>query len=158
MTQIDIATSRVLVIVGSVTFANRFAWTQAERIMLGELNDFAPDLCASGGAQGIDTLFRQTAKMFGYEPVQLLPKDWHGYVPDGRKFIEYLPRADIMNFAPGKPRWEAPGGYRDRNVMVATAASRLVAIRCHQSSTFGSGWTFQFAAQQLGRETRMEVL
>jgi hypothetical protein len=127
--------------------------------MIGEINDFAPELCASGGAQGIDTLFRQTARMFSFERVvQLRPNEWQSYVPSEKEFIEYLPRTDILNFAPGKPRWEAPGGYRDRNVMVATAASRLVAIRCHQSSTFGSGWTLQFADQQLGRDTRMVIL
>lgn len=150
---------RTLVVVGSITFADRFAWRRAERIMIGEINDFAPELCASGGAQGIDTLFRQTARMFSFERVvQLRPNEWQSYVPSEKEFIEYLPRTDILNFAPGKPRWEAPGGYRDRNVMVATAASRLVAIRCHQSSTFGSGWTLQFADQQLGRDTRMVIL
>jgi hypothetical protein len=150
---------RCLVVVGSITFADRFAWRKAERIMIGELNDYAPELCASGGAQGIDTLFRQTARMFGFDSVvQLRPNKWHTYVPEDKDFIEFLPREDILNFAPGKPRWEAPGGYRDRNVMVATAAQRLVAIRCHQSSTFGSGWTLQFADQQLGRDTRMVIL
>ncbi len=136
--------SRTLVVVGSITFADRFAWRRAERIMIGELNDFEPEICASGGAQGIDTLFRQTTRMFGFEHVvQLRPKEWRSYIPEDKDFLEFLPREDILNFAPGKPRWEAPGGYRDRNVMVATAASRLIAIRCHQSSTFGSGWTLQ---------------
>lgn len=149
---------RVLVVVGSIMFADRHAFRRAEDLIMHEISSFAPDACASGGAKGIDTLFRSVAKNFGYDMVRSLrPPHWEQFEIERGYFYEFLPREDIMSFPPGKPRWNAPGGYKDRNIKVATVSSKTCAIRCHTSATYGSGWTVDYA-ESIGRQVWREVL
>lgn len=126
--------SRVLAVVGSVFFVDPDWETKAELIIREEIERYAPTLCVSGGAIGIDTLFRQIA--FGY-----------GYDRGEGNFIEHLPK---------HRRWK-PDGFQARNILVAQQCDRLVAIRCHASKTYGSGWTHDYA-KKIGKTTRMEII
>ncbi len=123
-----------LAIVGSVDFVDPEAWGIAERIIREEIEKQNPQVCISGGARGIDTWFKDIAI-------------WYGYSPLIGNFIEYLPK---------NARW-APRGYKDRNRLIAEDCTRLVAIRCHASKTYGSGWTADYA-EKIGKEVRREIL
>ena len=156
---------KVLVIIGSVRFADRYAWRRAEDTITEEIEQYQPDWCASGGAEGIDSLFKVIAARWGYSGLlRLLPPNWEGPLPSlssealsSKPFIEYLPREDILSIPAGKARWNAPGGYKERNIQVATAGTRVVAIRCHASLTYGSGWTVSYA-ERAGKDVRRVIL
>jgi hypothetical protein len=81
-----------------------------------------PDIVISGGASGIDSWAVTVAKALGIETQEFLPK---------------------------KPQWE-PDGFKDRNERIAQACDALVRIRHVDSTTFGSGWTFE-RAEALGK-------
>ncbi len=152
---------KVLAIVGSVMFQDRFAFRRAEDIIVGEIETYQPEVCTSGGAPGIDTLFHTTAERFGFTGyLELYPEDWDKLpfvTAHEPAFIAFLPRRDILELPPGAARWNAPGGYKQRNIQVATFCARMCAIRCHASLTYGSGWTVAYA-ERLGREVRRELL
>lgn len=106
-------TRDVLAIVGSVRFQRPDALTEARRIIEDVLDRRRPDAIVSGGAVGIDSLAEQIAGERGIQMIVHLP---------------------------AHPRW-APAGYRDRNLLIVRDCTRLLAIRCHTSKTYGSGWT-----------------
>ncbi len=112
-----------LAIVGSVKFAHPQAAGLARDIILHKLEIYEPELVISGGAVGVDSIARYCAEGMGIE------------------FQEYLPN---------NPRWE-PDGYKDRNAIIATECTHLLALRCHKATTYGSGWTADYA-EKLMRE------
>lgn len=123
-----------LAIVGSVHFSDPFALTIADRIIREEIEGYKPTGCVSGGADGIDTRFKTIARQYGFK------------VEDGT-FVEYLPQ---------NKRWQ-PSGYKARNILIAKKATRLVAIRSSTSTTYGSGWTADYA-ESIGKDVRREIL
>ena len=133
-----------LAIIGSQRFVNPDAISRATKIIREEIETCRPQVCISGGCpNGIDTLFREIAEEYGYTL-----KD--------KTFIEHLPREDILRI-PSSMRWGIRGGYKDRNVKIANDCSRCVAIRCHASRTYGSGWTVDLA-EKLKKSVRREIL
>lgn len=48
-------------------------------------------------------------------------------------------------YPPETKDWE---GYKKRNIAMATACNTLVAIRSKSSTTFGSGWTANYAKKK----------
>lgn len=115
----------ILAIVGSVKFACRQGLTIARQIIHNELRDRLPDGVVSGGAIGVDTIGAAVARLLGIEPAEHLPK---------------------------YPRWQ-PDGFKARNLLIVRDCTRLLAIRCAEANTYGSGWTRDEAKRQ-GRPTR----
>lgn len=103
----------VLAIVGSQDLT-REQECKAVSIMMAVLQARRPDKIVSGGAPGVDTLAERVAVHLG--------------VP----FEAFLPRVKA---------WAAPGGFRDRNMQIVGACTRLLCLRSVQSRTYGSGWT-----------------
>jgi hypothetical protein len=118
----------VLAIVGSTHFENPSWLRQADAIIRAEIRSSHPDKIISGGAKGIDLLAKAIAEELGIE---------------------------FEEFKPKQRRWE-PNGFKERNILIAEACSRLVRIACPKSTTYGSGWTRDRAAM-LGKETK-EIL
>ncbi|MFG3710827.1 hypothetical protein [Micromonospora sp. NPDC047730] len=104
----------VLAIVGSVSFVDVTALDVAAEIVEGTFARRRPDVVVSGGADGIDTLGVVLAKKHG--------------IP----YREYLPKVR---------RWSGPGGFQERNLLVAGDCTRILRIACRWSKTYGSGWT-----------------
>jgi hypothetical protein len=124
--------SDILAIVGSTTFTNP-NWRQiALREMRAEVEryDQAPERVISGGADGIDKLAEEYARYAG--------------IP----FEEFLPRYR---------RWE-PFGFKVRNTLIGNACTRLLAIRCIESQTYGSGWTADYAEKVLRKPVRRVIV
>jgi len=119
--------SIILAVVGSVKFERPEAPRLACAIIAAVVDNLQPDRLVSGGAIGVDTWAREVGEQLGY------------WIKDGN-FIEHLPV---------RRRW-APDGFKDRNELVAQECTHLLAIRCHASKTYGSGWTADYAAR-LGR-------
>lgn len=115
----------ILAIVGSTSFACAQGLTIARQLIYNELFERTPDGVVSGGADGIDTVGAEVARLLGLEPVEHLPK---------------------------YPRWQ-PDGFKARNLLIVRDCTRLLAIRCVEAITYGSGWTRDEAKRQ-GRPTR----
>lgn len=59
-----------------------------------------------------------------------------------------LARADniqVIEFLPTNFRWDAPGGFKERNQKIADACVCLVRIASATTTTYGSGWTADYA-------------
>lgn len=80
-------------------------------------------IVVSGGAEGVDSIAEGAARSLLY------------YEPE----IHY----------PKNRRW-GPDGFKDRNIIIAERCHQLVCIRSRQSTTYGSGWTSDYA-EQLGK-------
>lgn len=62
-------------------------------------------------------------------------------------------KMDMKLFVPGVFRWEDDGdklGYKSRNKLIASACDAMLCIRSEQSTTYGSGWTADYA-ERLGK-------
>lgn len=125
---------RILTIVGSRRFAHPRALAWASGIIDDWIETLTPAVILSGGAPGIDTLARERAVEAGY----LLA---HPDSNSSSLFIEHLPEVH---------HWHAPGGYRDRNDRLADTCTHLLAIRCQQSETAGSLYTYKRARKRIG--------
>lgn len=119
----------VLAVVGSARFACRDGVEIARRIVAAEITERRPDLVVSGGAVGVDSIAAAVARAAGVEVTEFLPRH---------------------------RRWE-PEGFKARNIVVAGACTRLLAIRCAESRTYGSGYTRDLAGKQ-GKPTRTVVV
>ncbi len=91
------------------------------------LDELKPEWVISGGADGIDTMAVSTAQLKGIETK------------------EYLPKAR---------NWPA---FKARNIQIAQACDRLVAIRDPESRTYGSGWTADYA-EKLGKPVQRHMI
>ncbi len=115
----------ILAVVGSVRFACPDGLHLATHAIVDELVTRRPDLFVSGGAKGIDLQAEGLADEIG------IPKRIH---------------------YPKFPRW-APDGFKARNLLIVRDCTRLLAIRCAESNTYGSGYTRDEAKRQ-GKPTR----
>lgn len=116
-----------LAIVGSTILQDD---PRASMIINEVLDKYRPDVVVSGGARGIDSMAEAAAKLRG------IPTEIH---------------------YPKVRAWAAPGGFRDRNLVIARECDRLVRIVSQRSQTYGSGWT-RDQAQALGKPTEEFVL
>lgn len=112
-----------LAIVGSSNVYNGIQWETACLLVDSLVKELNPEVVISGGARGIDSVARLRAQAHRYE------------------LLEYLPQ---------NARWE-PNGYKERNMHIANECDALVCIRTHQSKTYGSGWTADYA-ESLGKK------
>lgn len=102
----------------------------AMALILAAFDRYRPTVLVSGGAPGIDTMAEQEALTRGVA-------------------------TEI--YRPTVPAWAAPGGFRDRNLQIATACDALVRIVASTSRTYGSGWTRDQARAQ-GKPTEEFVV
>lgn len=118
-----------LAIVGSRKFKKWYGLDAAEGIIRGVLGHYQPKTVISGGAEGIDTMAADIAGEMGML---------------------------VMVFKPENNRWE-PNGYKDRNMQIAGSCDSLLAIRCSESSSYGSGWTADYA-EKIGKTVERVLL
>ena len=123
-----------LAVVGSTRFAHPDAYRYATALIDATLAKHQPEAVISGGAAGVDTWAADIAVR-------------HGYRPDDNTLVVYLP---------ANRRW-APDGYRDRNLQIVADCTHLLAIRCAQSRTYGSGWTAD-RAEEAGKTVARRVV
>lgn len=90
----------------------------AAQIIQDVLGRLAPVCVISGGAAGIDTMAADAARLRGWD------------------LVEYLPETR---------RWH--DGFMPRNLLIARDCEGLVRIVAHDSTTYGSGWTRDRAAE-----------
>jgi len=108
----------ILAIVGSTYFAQDVhSLIVARRWIIGHLNRNRPDMIVSGGAAGIDKVAVLIAKELDIA------------------YQEFFPQND---------RWE-PEGFKERNIQIVEACTRLICIRHYLAKTYGSGWTADHA-------------
>jgi predicted Rossmann fold nucleotide-binding protein DprA/Smf involved in DNA uptake len=124
----------ILAVVGSTKFQRPEADLLAPQVIATFLAQLQPLRVVSGGAEGVDAMAREIASQFGW------------YLEDG-SFVEHLPK---------HRRW-SPDGFKERNVLIAEECTHLLAIRCHASKTYGSGWTADYAEKR-GRTVYRVVL
>lgn len=101
------------------------------------------------------------AELLIREEVQSL--DWHGFVTGDAEGVDKLTALicskfsrDCIALSPIHKRWE-PEGYKARNTLVAETCDELLCIRDPGSSTYGSGWTADYA-ESLGKPvTRVTI-
>jgi len=111
----------ILAIVGSTYFnIDKHGYHVASDFIGEYLIQNLPDELVSGGADGIDELavFWATGLEIPYQ-----------------------------EFLPVNKRWE-PDGYKSRNIQIVEACTRLIRISHHMASTYGSGWTTDYAERQ----------
>jgi len=118
-----------LAIVGSTRFANPYGPQVAEWMIKRALMFFDPEVVISGRAEGVDTLAEILAMTYGFS---------------------------TCVYPPTHPRWE-PRGYKARNLRIAHSCTHLLAIRCGESKTYGSGWTYQ-QAKIMGKPAFMRII
>lgn len=115
-----------LAIVGSTKFAEDETATRwASNYITWVLAKYKPELVISGGAIGIDQLAADVAAFEGIEVKEFLPLAFH---------------------APA--RWPE---YKARNILIAKACTHLLAIHHPLSTTYGSGWTADYA-EKIGKK------
>jgi predicted Rossmann fold nucleotide-binding protein DprA/Smf involved in DNA uptake len=125
-----------LAIVGSTKFADPGAYGKARQLINVWIAELRPVAVISGGAEGIDTMAEEVARQWGY----------HEHHVEKRLIIH----------RPKNHRWQ-PEGFKDRNLLIAHDCTHLLAIRCKQSTTYGSGWTAD-RAEELGKTVWRERL
>lgn len=109
-----------LAVVGSTQFEDDpDATLVASALIVIAFARWEPELVVSGGAAGIDRLAARLAKARGIQVREYLPKH---------------------------RRW-APDGFEARNLLIAGDCTHLLCIRHHASTTYGSGWTADRAAE-----------
>ena len=119
-----------LAIVGSRRFANPRWAHLAGAIIDNALRHLQPGLVVSGGAEGVDTLAANLARHRGFQVEELKPT---------------------------VDAWDAPGGYRERNLAIVDRSTHLLCIRCGDAQTYGSGWTADEAERQGAQVFRRTV-
>ena len=117
----------ILAIVGSGLLVDH---SEAWRLIREAFRKYDPDGFTSGGAKGIDSMAEEYARL-----------NWRD-IPEDRIFI----------FKPIVHRWEGPGGFRARNLLIAEKCDALVRIVSSRTKTYGSGWT-RDRAKEMGKPT-----
>ena len=140
----------ILAIVGTRRFGNpnamRYATAlinlEVHRMKHGEtIMELAPywDSFVTGDASGIDALVKDTCDGGPLAPAYSVRR-----------------RRDCIVLSPVHKRWE-PEGDKARNILVAETCDALLCIRDPESSTYGSGWTADYA-ESLGKPvTRVTI-
>lgn len=111
-----------MAIVGSRVFVNPRGLLRAQRIIAAEVGDMYWTGFISGGAPGVDA--------------------------ECERYCQEMDRPCGI-FLPQNQRWR-PGGYEERNKLIAENCDELLCIRCAQSKSYGSGWTADYA-EKLGK-------
>lgn len=112
----------ILAIVGSVDLT-QIQRVTAKIVIRGIIRTYEDPQVISGGAYGIDQLAEGVA------------------LDEGCWKRKYEPRFR---------RWE-PEGFKERNMIIAQECDVLWSIRSMQSTTYGSGWTADYAEMELGK-------
>lgn len=94
-----------------------------------------PDVVISGGAAGIDTLAADVAGTLGYTEAA----------------------GTLVIYAPRVRRFHGPGGYRERDQIIAEQCTHLLRLACWKATTYGSGWTADHA-ESIGRHVVRHAL
>ena len=116
----------ILAVVGSTMLVGN---SEAYDRILDAFRKYNPDGFTSGGAPGIDSMAEEYA----------------------RKCFR-LPEDRIFIFKPTVHRWDGPGGFKERNLLIAQQCDALVRIVSSKTKTYGSGWTRDRAAE-MGKPT-----
>jgi len=115
----------VLAIVGSQEKYFTSDDKEAARVFIIHLLEtYRPDIVISGGASGIDS--------------------WAAEIARGAGFL-------VTEFLPEQRRW-APHGFMERNKKIAEQCTVLARIAHRKSTTYGSGWTRDYA-ERIGKPT-----
>jgi len=120
----------ILAIVGTRRFGSPKGMDYATQLIQYEVSNWVRwTSFVTGDADGIDKLVKQ--------------------------FCDYHLR-DCEVLAPRNKIWK-PDGYQARNILVAETCDELLCIRDPESTTYGSGWTANYA-ESLGKPvTRIEI-
>ena len=120
-----------LAIVGSVLFEHESKERDAAiEIIRAAIEKLFPHRVISGGAMGIDKLAVSIA-----EDQYDIP---------------------TLEFKPKNKRWK-PEGFEARNMLIAQECTHLLCIRHHNSTTYGSGWTADYA-ESIGKQVARRTL
>lgn len=85
-----------------------------------------PAVVISGGAPGVDSIAEAVARVHGYDESA----------------------GTLIIHRPAVRTFDGPGGYRERDLRIATDCTHLLRVACIRSRTYGSGWTADEAARQ----------
>lgn len=121
-----------LAIVGSQALDRRqgeHVWVLVEGLILA----WKPVVIVSGGATGVDSVAETCAKSNGYweelNTLVVCRPEVHSWDPVGKR------------------------GFKARNMEIVNQVDRVVRISKHlNQNTYGSGWTADYAEEQLGPE------
>ncbi len=111
-----------LAIVGTRVLAHPQDRFNAACRVLAAIGALRPDVVISGGAAGVDSIAEENARHLGYH--------------DHENLIIHRPTVK---------RFHGPGGYRERDERIARECTHLLRIACSSATTYGSGWTADFA-------------
>lgn len=87
-----------------------------------------PRVVISGGAKGYDQIAEIVAEVMGY-------------TEESSTMIVHLPTVQ---------QFHGPGGYRERDALIAADCTHLLRLACVKATTYGSGWTAD-EAERLGK-------
>jgi len=110
----------ILAIVGSRDLEGDL---RVDAIIDAVLDTHKPRMVVSGGAKGVDQAGVRVARERGIPVQEFVPKVW---------------------------AWDVPGGFKERNMQIATACECLVRIYSTTTKTYGSGHCHDYA-QKIGR-------
>lgn len=94
-----------------------------------------PAVIISGGAKGVDTIAEQVALSLGYSEAE----------------------GTLVIHRPKVKRFHGPGGYRERDLLIATECTHLLRLSCKEATTYGSGFTADEAERQGKPVVRWQV-
>ena len=115
-----------LAVVGTRVLACSGDRHRAARRVFQAIRRLRPEVVISGGAEGVDAIAEMVAISEGY---------------GGRRLLIHRPTTRAFH---------GPGGYRERDALIAAECTHLLRIACVKAKTYGSGWTAD-EAERLGR-------
>jgi hypothetical protein len=118
----------VLAVVGTRTLGCRGDQQRAALRITWSISKLCPDVVISGGAKGVDSIAERVALDMGYSE------------DDGT----------LRLYRPTVHQFHGPGGYRERDALIAANCTHLLRIHCILALSYGSGWTAD-EARRLGR-------
>lgn len=113
-----------LAIIGSQSFNEPWKYLVSDALIRQYLKhvDGIQSIISGGCKTGVDN------------QVELIAP-WYGYEEDYGNLIIHRPRND---------QWE-PNGFKERNILIAQDCTHMLCIRDRSSTSYGSGWTADFA-------------
>lgn len=128
----------ILAVVGSRDVPNYASESLIQQTIL----DHKPKMVVSGGANGVDKHGVQIAFQMGVPFIEFVPTKFTWDAPPIGEATEVL--------LDGGMRVTVPGGFKQRNEMVAETCTCLVRIYSRTTKTYGSGWVADHA-ETLGK-------
>jgi predicted Rossmann fold nucleotide-binding protein DprA/Smf involved in DNA uptake len=115
---------------------------QSASLVKQAILEHKPRLVISGGAKGVDTVGVKTARELGIATMEILPthKTWDQ--PETGEPQETATEYGLVV--------AVSGGFKQRNTHIAEICECLVRVASASTSTYGSGWTADYA-ERLGR-------